>query len=46
MDERRTITCDFGARCGDPDGDHWSGNSADRKALRMAEAAARETLAG
>jgi NhaA family Na+:H+ antiporter len=27
-----------------PPGDHWSGNTADRKALRMAEAAARETL--
>ncbi len=27
-----------------PRGDHWSGNSPDRKALRMAEAAARETL--
>lgn len=27
-----------------PPGDHWSGNTAARKALRMAEAAARETL--
>ena len=27
-----------------PLGDHWSGNNPDRRALRMAEAAARETL--
>lgn len=27
-----------------PPGDHWSGDTEDRKALRMAEAAARETL--
>jgi Na+:H+ antiporter, NhaA family len=27
-----------------PPGDHWSGNTEDRRALRMAEAAARETL--
>ena len=27
-----------------PPGDHWSGDTTDRKALRMAEAAARETL--
>lgn len=27
-----------------PPGDHWSGNTQDRKDLRMAEAAARETL--
>jgi len=27
-----------------PPGDHWSGDTVDRKALRMAEAAARETL--